>query len=95
MDTKKHKIIGYEMTKESKVERYFCNECKKETKHHIRAEHKHSNYSEEHEGGITRILKIIECCGCEHLSFVNKENFSQDIAIKYNPITREPEEVLQ
>ncbi|UFI02140.1 DUF5655 domain-containing protein [Roseibium aggregatum] len=76
------------------IERYFCNKCGHKTKHFVRAKY---SLTDDDFGGapvwLTKLMLIIECCGCEHLAFVKKTSFSEDTDYEIDPETGEHHEV--
>jgi predicted transport protein len=56
---------------------FFCNSCKQKTKHHVRG--KHDNPKDIWDGVVwyRQRMLIIECCGCEHLEFVEMSRLAE------------------
>lgn len=81
-------MVGQKMEAEAKIERFFCNECKRKTKHFIRGEFERHEDFDEVFWHKQRML-IVECCGCENLQLVKLTLFSEDIAYFDNPATGE------
>lgn len=71
------------------IEKFFCNECKRETRHFIRGEYQATEHDKKEFISFTRRLLIIECCGCENLALVKKTHFSEDVDYSIHPITGE------
>ncbi len=69
------------------IEKFFCNECKRETKHVIRGEHQATEWDKHEVVNFIRRMLIIECCGCEYLALVKKTHFSEDIDYSYDPVS--------
>jgi hypothetical protein len=68
---------------DKKIERFFCNSCKRETKHFVHGDfHKNENRCEDYFASI-RML-IIECCGCENLSFAQLSQNSEFYEMEYD-----------
>ena len=75
--------------------KYFCNECKRDTSHFVHKEFKKVTHDDEYQENFTQLMEIIECCGCEHLAFVQRINYSADVDYQINPRTNEHEMVLE
>ncbi|MBO6635378.1 DUF5655 domain-containing protein [Parvibaculum sp.] len=71
------------------IEKFFCNECKRETKHFIRGEHLATEHDKDDPVSFTERLLIIECCGCENLALVKRTHFSEDVDYSIHPVTGE------
>ncbi|HEY9081186.1 DUF5655 domain-containing protein [Magnetovibrio sp.] len=76
-------------TEQSKIEKFFCNDCGQRTKHFVRAEYSKIDSDDHAMVSFCQRLLIIECCGCEHLALVKKTQFSEDIDFRYDPLTEE------
>jgi hypothetical protein len=77
------------MTSTQEIERFFCNVCKRKTKHFIRGEYVKTEGDEQAPVSFTQRLLIIECCGCEHLALVKKTHFSEDVDYDHHPVSGE------
>ena len=78
------------MTEGTEIERFFCNNCGRKTKHFIRAEHIKTEHDDNERVSLTHRLLIIECCGCEHLALVKMTHFSEDVDYGHHPASGEP-----
>lgn len=76
---------------EEPIERFFCNSCKHETKHFVKAK-MHSHW-DNGEFWSQEDMLIIECCGCETRAFVKRRLFSEDREYFYDSRTGK-EEIL-
>ncbi len=74
---------------EEKIERFFCNDCKRKTKHFIRGEYNKTDEDERAPIYLMHRLLIVECCGCEHLALVQRTHFSEDVDYDEDPETGE------
>ena len=76
---------------EVKIEKFFCNGCKRKTNHFIRGEHTRRD----DDGEFWRIhrLLIIECRGCENLALVKAELFSEWVESILDPHTDDPDAI--
>lgn len=82
------------MHQEEKIEKFFCNDCSRETKHFIRAEYSRTDEADgAPEITLTQRMLIIECCGCEHLALVKMTQFSEDFDVVEDIETGQPEEI--
>lgn len=72
---------------EEKIERFFCNDCKRPTRHFIRAEHKRENYNTRSGTSLTSRYVIAECCGCEDVALVRMKHFSEHYDYYEDPTT--------
>lgn len=79
---------------EPDTKKYYCNECKRDTSHYVRREFEKITHDDEYQETYSQEMKIIECCGCEHLAFVQRTNYSADLTVQINPRTKQPEEAL-
>ena len=78
------------MVEENQIERIFCNSCGQKTKHFVRAKHTSNEIIDEYEDiGFKQEMRIVECCGCEHLAFLSRSHFSEDVHNDYDPETGE------
>ena len=69
------------------TEKIFCSNCKFKTNHYVRATHETSEGD-----GIVFFIKralIVECCGCNHIAFIERSCFSEDEVHEINPETGE------
>ena len=64
---------------EPAVEKFFCNQCKRLTRHYVRAEHAVENYDKRSGTSLTSRYLVAECCGCENVALVRKTHFSEHI----------------
>ena len=79
------------LSPDKKVQRYFCNRCSHKTRHFVQSEFESIEHDDQFGVSLTRHLLIVECCGCEHLSFVRRSHFSEHIDYRENPITGDME----
>jgi len=77
------------MSQDEVIEKYFCNSCGQRTKHFVRASHEITKHDDSDGTSLTREMKIIECCGCEHLAFSKRSHFSEHIDFDNHPVTGE------
>lgn len=61
---------------DTKIERFFCNECGQKTKHFIRGEYVKNDRNDNF--WFKQRMLIVECCGCENLELVKLTLFSED-----------------
>ena len=73
----------------NKIERFFCNSCGQKTKHFVRAQHTATEEEEFSGTSFIQVMKIVECCGCEHLAFAKRTHFSEDVGYENHPATGE------
>ena len=71
------------------IEKFFCNQCKRSTRHFVRAEHKVSDYDKRSGTSLTSRYAVVECCGCENIALVRKTHFSEHIDYYEDPSTGE------
>lgn len=69
------------------VEKFFCNQCKRPTRHYIRAEHNADNYDSRSGTSLSSRHIIAECCGCENVALVRKKHFSEHYDYYEDPTT--------
>lgn len=81
------------MSEEPKIEKYHCNSCGQPTRHFVRGEHSNIDEDEEYGVSVVERLLIVECCGCEHFSFVRKSHFSEDVDYRTHPISGETQRI--
>ena len=74
-----------------KTSKYFCNACNQKTIHYVHNEHEKVTHDDEYQENFTQVMEIIECCGCEHLAFAQRTNYSADTTYRKNPRTNELE----
>ena len=84
-----------EMNNENQIERIFCNSCKQETKHYVRARHTSLEHDEAADADDTQEMMIVECCGCEHLAFLKRVQLSEVGGIEIDPETGDAKMVPQ
>jgi predicted transport protein len=69
------------------IEKFFCNECKRSTRHFVRAEYNTADYDKRSGTSLTRRYLVAECCGCEYVALVRKKHFSEHIDHYQEPLT--------
>lgn len=69
------------------IEKFFCNECKHQTRHFIRAKHNTKKYDARTGTSLTSHYVIGECCGCENVTLIRKTHFSEHIDYYQDPST--------
>lgn len=57
----------------------YCNGCKRETNHEIVAKHEHSDHDEINEISWWNIYEVLECQGCDTVSFRTVHTNTEDI----------------
>ncbi len=72
---------------ETQIEKFYCNRCKGDTNHFIRAEHKAENYDSRSGTSLTARFSVVECCGCENVALVKKTHFSEHYDYYEDPST--------
>lgn len=72
---------------EPTVEKFFCNQCKRLTRHYVRAEHTVEDYDKRSGTSLTSRYLVAECCGCENVALVRKTHFSEHIDHYEDPST--------
>lgn len=72
---------------QSSIETFFCNQCKRPTRHYIRAEHSADNYDTRSGTSLSSRHIIAECCGCENVALVRKKHFSEHYDYYEDPST--------
>lgn len=81
------------MTEEKfKIQKAHCNKCLQETKHFVIAERSNEGSEVIDNNHLIEIswkttYKMLECCGCEHVSLQRKFYFSEcnDVEVEYYP----------
>ena len=73
-------------TTKQKIEKFFCNACKQETKHFVQAEYEKIDHDDESCVSYAPHLLIVECCGCEHLAMVKRTRFNDDVGFRLRPL---------
>ena len=81
------------MNEDNKIEQIFCNSCGQKTRHFVRAEHTVTKHEEIDGTSFTQVMKIVECCGCEHVAFSKRSHFSEHVEYDHHPITGETQVV--
>ncbi|EDZ42240.1 conserved hypothetical protein [Rhodobacteraceae bacterium HTCC2083] len=71
------------------TEKFFCNRCKGETNHFVRAEHQSESYDTKSGTGLSARYCVVECCGCENVALVKKTHFSEHYDYFEDPSTGE------
>lgn len=61
-----------------RVEKYFCNSCQQKTNHSIRGDFSRTEDDPIAPVSFFQQMLIVECRGCEHLSFVERTHISED-----------------
>ncbi|MFK4061280.1 DUF5655 domain-containing protein [Brucella anthropi] len=74
------------MTDET-IEKFFCNECKRNTRHFIRAEYKTNEHDYRSGTDLISRYLVAECCGCENIALIRKTHFSGNVDHFQDPST--------
>jgi hypothetical protein len=63
-----------------KIEKFKCNLCQGDRNHYVRAEHAfRDEFPEDHGIWFNVRYLVVECCGCENLSFIKRVLCSENI----------------
>lgn len=69
-----------EEEKKEEIIRVHCGECVGKRNHKIVAQHKYTdNFDDGYGLWMYYEYSIIQCCGCDHISFLSKSLFSEDV----------------
>ncbi len=74
-------------TEQPPIKKFFCNQCKRPTRHFIRAQHKVESYDTRSGTSLTAFYAVVECCGCENIALVRKTHFSEHFDYYEDPTT--------
>lgn len=72
---------------ENVIEKFFCNQCKRPTRHFVRAEHRVDDCDKKSGTSLSSRYLVAECCGCENVSLVRKTHFSEHIDYYEDPLS--------